>query len=354
MHETLHILIIEDDLDTRLNLCDILSMDNYVVSAAGSAEEAFALDLWPQVSVVILDRRLPDGSADSLLPQIRQRAPQAAVIIVTGYADLQSTISALRLGAYDYILKPINADALRSRLVRLGELREAQRRALQAERLAAIGEMITGLAHESRNALQRTQACVEMLRLEVADVPTALNLCDRIQNAQDDLSRLYEEVRGYAAPIQLERHDYDLRQIWRLAWRDVLSARTEASPSFVEEVAADTQCYVDPFSLGQVFRNVFENAIAVTPQDGCITLRCHPAALRGQAGLSVTVTDEGPGIPAQLRERVFEPFFTTKTKGTGLGMAIAKRIVEAHQGEIRVGTPANGAEIQLHLPVRPQ
>ncbi|MBV8266282.1 MAG: PAS domain S-box protein, partial [Planctomycetaceae bacterium] len=85
------------------------------------------------------------------------------------------------------------------------ELRAAQQRALQAERLAAIGEMVAGLAHEGRNILHRGQVCLEMLALEVEDRPEALRLIARLQQAQDDLLTLYEDVRGYAAPIHLER-----------------------------------------------------------------------------------------------------------------------------------------------------
>ena len=90
------------------------------------------------------------------------------------------------------------------------ERKEEQARALQAERLAAIGEMVAGLAHESRNALQRGQACLEMLALEVQDRPRARNLAERLQKALDDLSRLYEDVRDYAAPILLRPRSCDI------------------------------------------------------------------------------------------------------------------------------------------------
>ncbi len=87
----------------------------------------------------------------------------------------------------------------------LTALEEAQQRALQAERLAAIGEMVAGLSHESRNALHRSQVCLEMLTFEVEDRPEALQLIARLQAAQDDLYRVFEDVRTYAAPIALRR-----------------------------------------------------------------------------------------------------------------------------------------------------
>ncbi len=102
------------------------------------------------------------------------------------------------------------------------ELNQAQQRALQAERLAGIGQMITGLAHESRNALQRIQACAEMLELEVEGNGEALDLVHRIKLAQDHMHRLFDEVRGYAAPVNLDRSTCQLGSVWREAWELLL------------------------------------------------------------------------------------------------------------------------------------
>src|SRR5947209_2674303 len=101
----LRILVIEDDADTRANLRDILELDDHQVELAGSAAEAFRRDDWSSIAAVILDRKLPDATADELLPRLRMAAPDAAVLVVTGYADLEGAILALREGATDYILK---------------------------------------------------------------------------------------------------------------------------------------------------------------------------------------------------------------------------------------------------------
>ncbi len=121
------ILVIEDDADARENLRDILELDLYRVVTAGTAAEAFARDDWPRFSAIILDRRLPDAMAEQILPRLRSAAPDAAVIVVTGYADLQGAITALRFGATDYILKPLNADLLRASLARIAERRRLAR-----------------------------------------------------------------------------------------------------------------------------------------------------------------------------------------------------------------------------------
>jgi signal transduction histidine kinase len=354
-----NVLVIDDDEATRANLCDILELDDYHVETAGTIAEGLRRDNWADLAAIILDWRLPDGTADQVLPDLRRLAPEAAVMIVTGYADLNNVVTALRQGAADYILKPINADALRASLARVAErrrhlaqLREAQEIALRAERLAAIGQMMTGLAHESGNALARSQACLEMLTWEVQDRPEALNLIARIQSAQDHLKQLYEEVRGYAAPIKLDREPWDLSAIWRQAWEHLALARQGREVLLREHTAGvDLSCQVDPFRLHQVFRNILENALAACKDPVLIDVACAEVPLEGQPAVRVAVRDNGPGLTPEQQARIFEPFFTTKTKGTGLGMAIAKRIVEAHGGRLTAGSAsAGGAEIVVTLP----
>jgi PAS domain S-box-containing protein len=477
----LDILVIEDNADARDNLRDILELDDHHVAMAGSAAEAMARDDWAQFAAIILDRRLPDATAEQLMPRLKVAAPAAAVIVITGYADLQGAIAALRQGATDYILKPLNPDLLRTSLGRIAErrqlasakerseaafrhlveaaeclivilrpdhtivyfspfaerltgysaaevrgrdylalllaetertavaeelrrviagtptpgfenpvrcrdgsrrwmawnaryladyedgpailkvgqditfLKQAQERALQAERLAAIGEVVTGLAHESRNALQRSQACLEMLALAVRDRPQALDLISRIQEAQDHLHHLYEDVRSYAAPIKLEKTPCDLRAAWREAWGHLESARAGKQAVLREVVdGVDLRCLADPFRLEQIFRNILDNSLAACSAPAVIEIRAETAERDGQPALRIAVSDNGPGIGSEQRPKVFDPFFTTKAKGTGLGMAIAKRIVEAHGGRIDIGERVGpGAVFLITLPKGP-
>src|SRR5579871_6678106 len=425
------VLVVDDDPDTRSNLCDILELDQYRVETASTASEVLGREDWDDVAAILLDRRLPDGNAEELLPRLRQLAPEAAILIVTGYADLQGAIAALRQGAADYILKPINPDALRASLLRIAErrrltvakersetafralveaapcfivilraddtiayfspfaeeltgyqaekvlganyldlflcgdcrstvrdhlqrvlagtpargfenpvrcrdglhrwflwnaqrladyegapavlkvgqditaLKQAQEKAVQAERLAAIGQMVTGLAHESGNALARSQACLEMLTLELRDRPETLDLITRIQKAQDHLQQLYEEVRSYAAPIKLDRELWDVGLIWRQAWEN-LAVRRQGRQAEIEEecVAQDRRCAVDPFRLEQVFRNILENALAACSDPVEIIVSCSESSLEGQPALRIAVRDNGPGLNPEQQQRI--------------------------------------------------
>ncbi len=491
----IRVLVVDDDEDTRANLCDILELDGYVVEMAGSAAEALHRQSWSDLTAILLDRKLPDGNAEELLPRLKLLAPHSAILIITGYSDLEGAIAAIRGGASDYLVKPVNAELIRSRLAgivehkraeqeivrlnkdlerRLAELqtlldvipigialaedpacrtirvnpsfarmlrlppganastsvpppeqplytvhrnghelsaaeqpmqlaaahgtevrdveleivhpdgetvnllghaaplfddrgqtrgavgafldmterKRAQERALQTERLAAIGQMMTGLAHESGNALARSRACLDMLTWEVQDRPEAQDLIARIQKAQDHLQQLYEEVRGYAAPLRLEREVTSVAQVWRQAWENLALRRQGREAALSEDLGSvDLNCAIDPFRLEQVFRNIFDNALAACPTPVRIDIRVTETVLDGRPAVCVSVHDNGPGLSPEQRQRIFEPFFTTKTKGTGLGMAIAKRMIEAHGGRIAVGSgDGRGAEIVITLP----
>jgi PAS domain S-box-containing protein len=230
--------------------------------------------------------------------------------------------------------------------------KRAEERALQAQRLAAIGEAMTALIHESRNALQRSTACLEMLSLEVEDRPEAINLVQRTLRAQSELQRLYEEVRQYAAPLRLHREPTDLRALVRETWHNLAASREGKELKLVDaSTGFDATCDVDRFSVGQVWRNILENAVQASPDGGTVTVRCAETTLDERSAVRISFLDEGPGLAADQKKRIFEPFFTTKAKGTGLGMAIAQRIVDAHGGQIDAGArSAPGAEILVTLP----
>lgn len=358
----LSLLVVEDDPDTRGNLIDILEMDGYRVQAAETFAQALKEARWDEYFAIVLDRKLPDGNSENFLPQLRQLAPQAAVVIVTGYEDLTGAVAALRNGASDYLIKPVDADTLRNRLRQLAEKRQAElalkaanARMLQAERLAAIGQMMTGLVHESRNALQRSEACLEMLSLNLQGQQDSLDLVARVQKAQKKLHELFEEVRNYAAPIKLQRTEHNLCDVLKETWENLIWSRQGRDVS-LHLPSGDTspRCSVDAGRLEQVFRNIFENSLAACADPARIDISWKKKTFGGAPAWQLSIADNGPGMTPEQRQKIFDPFFTTKPSGTGLGMAISKRIIEEHGGTIAVSTTrALGTEIVITLPVSP-
>lgn len=225
----------------------------------------------------------------------------------------------------------------------------------QSERLAAIGQMVTGLAHESRNVLQRSHACLEALLQDIEDRPEALKQAHRIQNALDKLHILYEEVRNYAAPINLDREPVDLVRLASTAWYNLETRwRDQATNLAVNcEHPADAMIIGDRHRLDQVLTNLLQNAIDAAGQNGAIC--CTISRSEDNTACRLVLEDNGPGIAAERIAKVFDPFFTTKTKGTGLGLAITKRIIEAHQGTIQIERSSlGGAKMTIELPAHDQ
>lgn len=233
------------------------------------------------------------------------------------------------------------------------ELQRSQAKALQAERLAAIGRMSTGLAHESRNALQRIQANCEVLELELAGNASAQEFLSRIQKAGDHLRLLLDEVRSYAAEINLDLSTTTLAAAWREAWRLLEAAWSGRRVEFVEETnGVDLRLTADHFRLVQVFRNILENAIAARAEDPLVIVIAAESLMKdGEQMIRLRIRDNGTGMTEEQRQRIFEPFYTTKSKGTGLGMALVHRYIEAHGGQIEVGqSSAKGTELILDFP----
>jgi two-component system, LuxR family, sensor kinase FixL len=236
-------------------------------------------------------------------------------------------------------------------------LREAQQQLIQSERLAAIGQMMTGIAHESRNALQRSRACLDMLNLDLESRPDQTDLVRRTQAALAELQTLYEEVRSYAAPIQLEKSQHNIAHLCSDVWNHLASIWQSNELEHTIESHGDLTVKCDGARITQVLRNIYENAIAVSTRRGKLFTCCEIVTFSALQHLRITISDNGPGLNSEQRDRIFQPFFTTKTKGTGLGMAISMRIVEAHGGRIFVGKEndrhvlASGAAIVIELPI---
>jgi len=236
----------------------------------------------------------------------------------------------------------------------ISERKRLEARIMQAERLAAIGEAMTGLTHESRNALQRSQACLEMLKMSVEGNAQASDLIADIQQAQNDLHCLYEDVKEYAAPLKLQWNRNNVGRIVREAWAHLSHQWSGRTNRFFEEHGdLDLLCNVDAFALRRVFQNIFDNSLAACSDPVAIVVSYSESNSGDVPMLQVSVRDNGPGLSPEAKQKVFEPFFTTKTKGTGLGMAICQRIVLAHGGEIDVVERNEpGAEFVIKIPRR--
>ncbi len=223
------------------------------------------------------------------------------------------------------------------------------------ERLAALGEMAAGLAHEIRNPLGGIALYASMLEQTLAGHADAGASARKISEGVRSLDRLVGEILDFAQEDRLERQPCQLGGI--LAEVDAIARpwadRSGARASF-DDRADELWIDADPLRLRQVLTNLVINGLQAAGEGGQVQVnaRYRQVPPPGHCGeVQIEVLDSGPGIPADMLDRIFNPFFTTKPTGTGLGLAIVHRIVEAHGGTIRAtNRPEGGARFAVTIP----
>jgi signal transduction histidine kinase len=242
-------------------------------------------------------------------------------------------------------------------------LEKAQEDARRSERLAALGQMSAGLAHEIRNPLGVIKGSAEMLQQKLDRTnPLASELAGYISSETNRLSALVTHFLDFARPLHPELVPQQVTPVLDLALGAVLRAHSESKHKI--NVEKDYQPDLPPVPLDeslceQAFVNLIENAFDAMGDAGG-TLRVSIARTNGeQDGVEVRIEDSGPGIPEDLREQIFNPFVTTKKTGVGLGLSIVSRIIDGHHGSIRIesgndGNGLRGARFVIFFPAATQ
>lgn len=207
------------------------------------------------------------------------------------------------------------------------------------ERLAALGEMAAGLAHEVRNPLGGIALSANKLERELDDRPSSKATASRIKQAVRDLDRLVAEILEFAQEDRLERSEQAVGELLQHVVMQV-EPRTEENGAIVQVTCnpPDLRLNCDPHRLGRVLLNLVMNGLQAAGAGGRVCM----AARKTDACIEIEVSDNGPGISPEHLDRIFNPFFTTKSTGTGLGLAIAHRIIEAHGWTLRAANCENG------------
>ncbi len=226
------------------------------------------------------------------------------------------------------------------------ELGEKNRLLERRNRLAALGEMAAGMAHEIRNPLGGIALYASMLARDVEHKPESLGLVHKISGGVKRLEALVSQVLQFTREIRPARAECDLVSVIRDAL-DLSAGRLDAcGASLHTSGPAALRVVVDPLLMGQCVMNLVINAAEAAGQGGAVDV----AWSKDQRGVCMSVSDNGPGIAPEVMDRIFNPFFTTKDHGTGLGLAIVHRIVEAHDGTIVArNIEPRGARFEIRL-----
>jgi signal transduction histidine kinase len=248
-------------------------------------------------------------------------------------------------------------------LTRVEQLEERER---LRDRLAALGEMAAAIAHEVKNPLAGIEVMAGLLKRQLTELPDAQTVLADIIKEAKMANVIVQEVLAFVRPIRLQVEDIAVADVIRDA---MTMAESHASLKGQVEVKVEVPEALrpiqgDPHQLRQIFTNLLTNAFEAMGGVGAIEITAisiegddEPGPAEHGTGpmIQITVSDNGPGIPPEVMDRIFGPFFTTKPQGSGLGLAIVRKIVDAHDGRIDVGERAGGGTVfRVWLPVRSQ
>ena len=228
------------------------------------------------------------------------------------------------------------------------ELGEKNRLLERKQRLAALGEMAAGLAHEIRNPLGGIQLYASMLAKDVEDRPASHSMVLKISKGVKHLESLVGQFLQFSREMTATTVKTDLAEIVRAAVELATPARDSKAANVVVNGPEMLPIVADPLLLGQAMLNLVLNAIDAIDNAGTVTIDFGQDSEASQ--FRFIVTDNGPGIPQDILDRIFNPFFTTKDTGTGLGLSIVHRVVEAHDGSIiATNVDGGGARFEVRI-----
>lgn len=398
------LLLVDDDQEVVARLKRILTKEGYAVLCAHSGEEAIEVIFANKIEVMITDVMMADMNGIDLIERAMKTYSNLECIVITGHKDDALAVKALRAGAFDYLTKPIDLEELtisikraiekinlnltslyRSRELtisseiitrmneelerrieeRSSELVRTQSQLFQTSKLATLGEMAAGLAHEMNQPLAGISLTATSVRKmkergKLTDEELVSGL-DDIESSVKRMTKIIEHIRTFARQDILKFMEVEVNSTIDSA----LSLMGEQMRLHGIEIRTDFSQSIpkitgEPFQLEQVWINFLANARdALDGQeeqeaDFQKQLRITTSLDSEADMLKVMFSDNGPGIPAEIRDKVFEPFFTTKQvgKGMGLGLSISYGIVDSHQGEINLGqSDSGGAEVTVLLPL---
>lgn len=382
------IVVVDDDADILELVTILLSRRGYRVLGTGSAREGLRLIEEHRPELALMDYMLPDMDGLSTLRIVREQFPETYVIMFTGKGSEEIAVELMKAGASEYLLKPFNNRSMQERIdgvLRLREielanralqvererllseietwnrdlqlrvrdkteaLQKAQAEIAQTEKLAAVGYLSAGMAHEIRNPLNSISLFTQLLKQAIEDeeshdyLDKILKEVDRIDGIIRKLVDASNRSRTVVPDVRIDRVVRSALDIFAPQIETLRTAVTLDCPVVPPTIKAD------PTELEQIFTNLFLNALEEMEPGGQLAIGISFDAER----IVVRVADTGGGIAPEVVDRIFEPFFSTKSRGTGIGLPVVRRIARLYHGDVTVEqTSPHGTTFRVAFPVR--
>jgi two-component system, NtrC family, sensor kinase len=373
--EPIRVLLVDDEENFRAPLAKRLKRREFNVFKAADGPQALAFLAENSVDVVVLDVKMPGQDGLNVLAEIKKGFTDLEVILLTGHATTDDGVNGIKLGAFDYLSKPVEIVHLVGKIRQAHERqkRQAERRQeavfrehvkkqmVAAERLVSLGTLASGVAHEINNPLAIIGESAGWMRMmlakpELAQMPRKSDFVKAVDTIDNSLKRaktITHQMLGFVRKQDQTPVETDLTD---LIHGTTTLVKNEVQSKSLEVKMPPTKTAVViwsiPYQIRQVLLNLLTNAIHASESGGEIDVSVE--ATNGQVVLAVA--DNGAGIGVKDLRRIFEPFFSTKPadQGTGLGLYVSRNIVEKLGGKIEVtSSPGKGACFRVTLPKYP-
>ncbi|HHS12233.1 MAG TPA: response regulator [bacterium] len=354
------ILIVDDEEAMRDSCAQVLEREGYALEMAENGETGLEKIRSFDPDLVLLDLKMPGLSGMEVLDRTRNMDPNLVIVVITGYATVESAVEAMKYGAYDYLPKPFTPDELRL-IVRRGLERRRirmERDRLQEEKETMRKNFVSLVSHELRAPLDAVQQNLMVILDGLAgEIPEKARLM--LKRASRRIKGLHVMINDWLNLSRLESGEVVTR-MEPVDIREILTEVTELMKPLMDEkrLTLDVEIPAQyPSILGNketlhmLFTNLLSNAIKYNKPDGRIFVQLAEEDHRSR----VVVADTGVGIPREKLGLIFDQFYRTreteKVEGSGLGLSIVRKIVEAHSGDIRVESePDKGTTFTVYLP----
>lgn len=349
------VLVVDDDAHMRESISDNLEVEGYGVATAGSKAEAIAAVRKDFYDVILMDYNLPDATGIEVIKEIRTLNTDSQILMLTAHASLDTAIKAIQESVTDFLAKPVDFDRLKHSIARaLERLRLIQENRAQAEKIKNLSEMkskfMSMSSHDLSNSLMTLQVSFEMLSQTLKPDDEQKKRMAYISNGIGQIARLIEDLVDWASieqgkfrmepaplpPSQLVEEGLLGPQARAQARGIALGCQIEPG---LPPIVADRK------RVMQVLNNLLENAIRHSSKGGQITVFVQRMNGSGRQEIAFAVRDSGEGIAPQELGKIFRSFYQGQGQSggrLGLGLSIAKEIVEAHKGRLWVESPGLG------------
>lgn len=364
------ILIVDDEESLRNSLALAFEMEGYSVSAVGSAFEALEAAKTVEFDVILTDLVMPQIDGIGLMERVRPHLPEALVILMTGQATVESAVKALKGGAYDYILKPFKLEEIFHVVTRGLEQRRLQKENLELNeinrRLKEIdqikSDLLSAVTHEFRTPLTIIFGWLDLLLGnhfgELS--PNQVESLQAVRQSSQRLGRLISNVLTY---VEFERGELSLKR-QALSLAKLLQEVLQGVEGEIQEKGINLEIAIspdfpllegDPEKIHLLLYNLVDNAVKFNERGGRLVIRAQP----GPRMAELTVYNSRGDIPQERLSYLLEPFtqadmsMTRTAGGLGIGLAVAKAIVETCHGELRIESGrGSGTAVTIRLPWR--